>query len=81
VPVSAGCADKAAVRVSAQLEQAGFDDAMTAAIRAEEVLSADETPVSVLGETVLQPAAREENEEGSSRRKRARPGAARAAAR
>jgi transposase len=43
--------DKAAARVNAQLRAAGFDDAMTAALRAEEVLAADETPVNVLDRT------------------------------
>jgi transposase len=46
--VSAGWADKAAARVNAQLKAAGFDDAMTAALAAEDVLAADETPVNVL---------------------------------
>ena len=52
VPVSAGWVDKAAARVSAQLGKAGFDDAMIAALTAEEVLAADETPVNVLDKTV-----------------------------
>ena len=63
VPVSAGWVDKAAARVSAQLGQAGFDDAMIAALTAEDVLAADETPVNVLGKTAPQPAAREEEQE------------------
>ena len=45
--VSAGWVDKAAARVSAQLGKAGFDDAMIAALAAEDVLAADETPVNV----------------------------------
>ena len=44
--VSAGWAGKAVARVSAQLGRAGFDDAMTAALAAECVLAADETPVT-----------------------------------
>jgi transposase len=51
IGVSAGWVDKAAGRVSAQLGKAGFDDAMTAALAAEGVLAADETPVSVLDKT------------------------------
>ena len=52
VPVSAGWADKAAARVAAQLGRAGFDGAMIAALAAEDVLAADETPVNVLDKTV-----------------------------
>ena len=66
VPVSAGWVDKAAARVSAQLGKAGFDDAMSAALTAEDVLAADETPVNVLDRTVLPalaPAREEEKEE------------------
>jgi hypothetical protein len=64
VPVSAGWVDKAATRVSAQLEQAGFDEAMIAALAAEDVLAAGETPVNVLGKnTAPQPAAPEEMKE------------------
>jgi transposase len=57
--VSAGWVDKAADRVSAQLRAAGFDDAMIAALAAEDVLAADETPVNVLDKTAPQPAPRE----------------------
>jgi hypothetical protein len=63
VPVSAGWVDKAAARVSAQLGKAGFDEAMIAAMAAENVLAAGETPVNVLDKAVPQPAAREQNEE------------------
>jgi transposase len=49
--VSAGWVDKAAARVSAQLQAGGFDEAMLAALAAEDVLAADETPVSVLDRT------------------------------
>ena len=55
VPVSAGWADKAAGRVSAQLGRAGFDAAMIAALAAQGVLAADETPVNVLDKTVPAP--------------------------
>jgi hypothetical protein len=41
--VSAGWVDRAAARVNAQLGKAGFDDAMIAAVTAEDVLAADET--------------------------------------
>jgi transposase len=46
--VSAGWVDKAVARVSARLDAAGFGGAMTAALAAEGVLAADETPVNVL---------------------------------
>jgi len=46
--VSAGWVDKASSRLSAQLAKAGFDEAMLAALGAEPVLAADETPVNVL---------------------------------
>jgi len=49
--VSAGWVDKAAARVSARLGKAGFDEAMLAALAAEGVLAADETPVNVLDGT------------------------------
>jgi hypothetical protein len=52
VPASAGFADKAAARVSAQLGKAGFEEAMLAALVGEDVLAADETPVNVLDATV-----------------------------
>jgi transposase len=51
IEVSAGWIDKAAARVNGQLRTAGFDDAMIAALAAEDVLAADETPVSVLDRT------------------------------
>jgi Transposase IS66 family len=57
IPVSAGWVDKAAARVNAQLGKAGFDDAMIAALAGEDVLAADETPVSVLDRTVPTPQA------------------------
>ena len=49
--VSAGWVDKAVARVSAQLGKSGFGEAMTAALAAEDVLAADETPVNVLDRT------------------------------
>jgi hypothetical protein len=51
--VSAGWVDKAVARVSARLDAAGFGDAMTAALAAEDVLAADETPVNVLDKSPL----------------------------
>ena len=63
VPVSAGWVDKASSRLSRQLEKAGFGDAMCAALAAEPVLGADETPVSVLDRAaVTRPAGQEERE-------------------
>ena len=47
-PVSAGFVDKAASRLDARLQDAGFDDAMQAALAAEPALGADETPAGVL---------------------------------
>ena len=63
VPVSAGWVDKAAVRVAARLGTAGFDEAMIAALTAEDVLAADETPVNVLDKTAPQPAAQAKEED------------------
>ena len=48
MPVSAGFVDLASERLSARLEDAGFDDAMEAALGEEPVLAADETPVNLL---------------------------------
>ena len=48
MPVSAGFVDLASERLSARLEDAGFDDAMQAALGEEPVLAADETPVNLL---------------------------------
>jgi hypothetical protein len=63
VPVSAASVDTVAARVSAQLEQAGFDEAMLAALAGEEVLTAAETPVNALDKNpVPQPTTREEEE-------------------
>jgi hypothetical protein len=63
VPVSAGWVDKASGRLAAQLGQAGFDEAMLAALAGQDALAADETPVNVLGKNAAQPAAREEGDE------------------
>jgi hypothetical protein len=51
--VSAGWADKAVARMSERLRAGGFDEAMAAALAAEDVLAADETPVNVLDKTPL----------------------------
>ena len=58
--VSAGWVDKAVARVSARLRAAGFDDAMIAALSAEDVLAADETPVNVLDKTPPSPEEKDE---------------------
>ena len=60
--VSPGWVDKAVARVSARLQAAGFDAAMIAALAAEDVLAADETPVNVLDKTPPppEPAARDD---------------------
>ena len=50
-PVSAGFVARAHERLAARLETAGFDAAMTAALRAEPVMCADETPVNVIRNT------------------------------
>lgn len=47
-PVSAGFVARAHERFADVLARAGFDEAMTAALRAEDVLCADETPVNVV---------------------------------
>ncbi len=48
IPVSPGFVDKASARLSDRLDDAGFDEAMQAALAAEPALGADETPVNVL---------------------------------
>jgi transposase len=48
IPVSPGFVDKANARLSQRLDDAGFDEAMRAALAAEPALGADETPVNVL---------------------------------
>jgi transposase len=52
-PVSAGFVARAHERFADALARAGFDEAMTLALRAEDVLCADETPVNVV--TNVQP--------------------------
>lgn len=47
-PVSAGFVARAHERLAQRLERAGFDAAMTVALRAEPVVCADESPVSVI---------------------------------
>jgi hypothetical protein len=49
--VSAGFVDRANARLAEQLSAAGFDDALLAALLAEPVLTADETPVEVVTPT------------------------------
>jgi transposase len=48
VPVSAGFVDAASERLASRLDGAGFDAAMQAALAAEPVLAADETPVNLI---------------------------------
>lgn len=69
--VSPGWVDKAVARVSARLQDAGFDEAMMAALAAEDVLAADETPVNVLDKTpppasAPEPSAQEAGEAGEA---------------
>lgn len=47
-PVSTGFVARAQTRLAQRLEEAGFDEAMVAALGAEAVLGADESPVNVL---------------------------------
>ncbi len=76
VEVSAGWVDKAASRVNAQLEAAGFDDAMAAALAAGDVLAADETPVNVLDKTPQPaPAPDDGGEKDPEEKEKAAPGA------
>ena len=63
VRVSAGWVDKAGARLSRRLGQAGFDAAMCAALAAEPVLAADETPVNVLAPGAPAQAAGQEEED------------------
>src|SRR5260370_39259641 len=74
VRVPAGWVDKAGARLSRQLEQAGFEAAMCAALAAEPVLAADETPVNVLAPGAPEPAAGPEEEDPEEGDRRA-PGA------
>jgi len=54
--VSAGWVDKAVARMNARLKDAGFDEAMTAALAAEDVLAADETNGNHRDESITPPA-------------------------
>ena len=73
--VSPGWVDKASARVNAQLRAAGFDEAMIAALAAENVLAADETPVNVLDKTPLPAAAADEDGEADPEEKDGKPAA------
>ena len=55
--------------MSAQLGKAGFDEAMIAALAAEDVLAADETPVNVLDRTAAAAAAPQEKDEADPEEK------------
>ena len=48
VPVSPGFVDRASERLASRLDDAGFDEAMQAALATEPVLAADETPVNLI---------------------------------
>lgn len=48
VPVSTGFVARALQRLAQRLATAGFDDAMKTALRAQDVLCADETPINVI---------------------------------
>ena len=48
-PVSTGFVARALARFAERLQTAGFDEAMKTALRAEDVLCADETPTNVIG--------------------------------
>ena len=67
--MSSGWVDKAVARVSAQLGTSGFGEAMTAALAAEGVLAADETPVNVLDKSPLPAPAPEEAAEADPEEK------------
>ena len=75
IPVSAGWVDKAAARVAAQLGKAGSGAAMLAALAAEDVLAADETPVNVLDKTAPVPAPEEKDEADPEEKEKAAAGA------
>jgi hypothetical protein len=70
VRVSARWVDKADARLWGQLEQAGFDAAMCAALAAEPVLAADETPVNVLAPGAPALGAGQEDEDPEDRDRR-----------
>jgi hypothetical protein len=74
--VSAGWADKAVARMSERLRAGGFDEAMAAALAAEDVLAADETPVNVLDKTPLPAPAADDAGEADPEEKDGRKAAA-----
>jgi len=67
--ISADWVDKVAAWVSPQLGKAGFDEVMLAALAAEDVLAADETPMSVLGKAAS-PAIADEKDAAGPEEKR-----------
>jgi transposase len=69
IPVSAGWVDKAAARVNARLQRAGFDEAMLAALAGEDVLAADETPVNLLDRAAPAPEPAAGEQEGDPEEK------------
>ena len=75
VRVSPGWVDKASARLSRHLERAGLDEAMAAALTAEPVLAADETPVSVLAPGTVPKAGAGQQEEDPETGEKAAPGA------
>jgi transposase len=77
VPVSPGWVDKAAARLARKLAGAGFEEAMEAALAAQDALSADETPVNVLDRTPPALAAGQGNEDEADpgEEQKAQPGA------
>ncbi len=75
VPVSPGWVDKASARLAARIRDAGFGEAMLAALTAEDVLAADETPVSVLDKTPPPPAAADGDEKDPEEKEKTAAGA------
>jgi transposase len=76
VPVSPGWVDKAAARLARKLTGAGFEEALEAALAAEDALAADETPVNVLDRmSPVPPAAAREDEDNPGEEQKAQPGA------
>jgi len=72
--VSSGAVDKAVTRADAGLRAAGFDEAMAAALAAEDVLAADKTPVRLTDKTFVP--ARDLTARRIRRRKRGKKAAA-----
>jgi len=77
VPVSPGWVDKAAARLARKLAEAGFEEAMEAALAAEDALAAGETPVNVVDRTPLPvpPAGEGGDEAGPGEEQKAESGA------